>query len=111
MLILTGSVVNSKQEALCSVCYKVVGLFEPRELWLMARDMDAIYCFDCDQVAADSVPDVLYDISGRYFFTIDGQLFSINIWEEVKAKTKLISQKNTRIGALYEHLLEVLGGG
>lgn len=90
MLILTGSIVDSKTEVLCSVCYRVVGLFSQKEIGDMAKVLDAIYCFDCDSVGADSVHPGLYDENGRYFIFIDDYPISINLWEEVRTKDKII---------------------
>lgn len=90
MLILTGSVVGDKTEALCSACHRVVGLFDLDELGDMAKELDAIYCFDCDSFIADSVHPSLYDETGRYFIWFGNVCVPINLWQEVRAKEEII---------------------
>lgn len=107
MLILTGSVVEDKQEVLCSVCKRVVGLFELAEIGQMSIALNAIYCFECDQLFADSVHPSLYDDSGHYVLWIDGAWFSINLEKEVRAKKTLIERRDYQIECLYQHLKEV----
>lgn len=107
MLILTGSLVDDKTEVLCSVCKRVVGLFDMSEIGQMSVALDAIYCFECDQLFADSVHPSLYDDSGHYFLWIDGECCAVNLEKEVRAKTELIGRKNFQIEALYQHLKEV----
>lgn len=107
MLILTGSVVEDKQEVLCSVCKRVVGLFDLSEIGQMSVALNAIYCFECDTVVADSVHPSLYDDSERYFLFFDGVCRSINLQKEVRAKVQIINRKNDQIELLYQHLREV----
>jgi len=107
MLILTGSEVAGKLEILCSVCHRVVGICGLDEIAHYAKSLDAIYCFDCDQVVADSVHPSLYDGEGRYFLWFDGACRSINLIKEVSAKSKIIQLRDGKICDLYEHLKEV----
>lgn len=107
MLILTGSLVDDKTEVLCSVCKRVVGLFDLSEIGQMSVKLDAVYCFDCDQNVADSVHPSLYDDSGHYFLWLGGECISVNLEQEVRYKAKMIDARNQTIEELYSHLKEV----
>lgn len=110
MLILTGSVVDSKTEILCSVCYGVVGLFSQKEIGDMTKVLNAIYCFDCDSVGADSVHPSLYDESGRYFIWFGESCVSVNLWQEVRTKDEIIKIKDRTIGEFLDYLSGARGG-
>lgn len=109
MVILTGLEVSGKLQLLCSVCQDVVGLFWPHELAAMSRDLDAVYCFNCDRVNADSVHPCLYDEAGRYLIYISGSPVSIDVWGEVKLKNKLIQARDLTITELFTSKLLLFG--
>lgn len=109
MLILTGYEIDGKIEVLCSVCHRAVGAFSLEEIGAMSKALNAIYCFDCDAVLADTVHSSLYDESGRYFLRIEGQWFSINIWQEVKAQKTKIEYRNQKIQDIHEFLISLKG--
>lgn len=109
MLILTGSEVDGKTEVLCSVCHRVVGAFSLEEIGAMSKALNAIYCFDCDAVDADTVHSSLYDDSGRYFLCLGGEWFSINLWQEVKAQKTKIEYRDQKIQNIHEFLISLKG--
>lgn len=110
MLILTGSEVDGKIEGLCSICYRDVGEFDLSELAELAKSNTPIICFECDPGAADSVHPALYCEDGRYLLKIQDDWFSVNIWEEVKAKTKLLRERDNRIAKIYDDMIRIFGG-
>lgn len=110
MLIVTRAIVEDKQEVCCSVCHQVVGLFSPQEMGELSVHLDAIYCFDCDSVQADTVHPSLYVEDERYFLWFDGTCRSINLSKEVRVKQQIINIKNQTIEDLYDHLREIFGG-
>lgn len=110
MLVYTGSVVDGKTEVLCSVCKRVVGEFTHIEIANFVHNLNAIYCFDCDGVNADTVHSSVYDESGRYLICYDGTWVSVNLEREVRAKDKIIKQRNMTVGELFDRLRHVNGG-
>lgn len=110
MLVYTGSVVGSKTEVLCSVCSKVVGAFTQKEIAKLVHNLDAIYCFECDSVNADTVHPALYDPAEPFLLCIDGTWIGVNPWKELRAKDMIITQKNMTIESLFDRLSLAYGG-
>lgn len=62
----------------CGSCGKEVGVLDKAELRHVLTHHEGLWCFDCDQIAANRIPDVLYSNDLVYFVRLGEQWFSVN---------------------------------
>lgn len=92
----------------CIACGREVGLLDRNELLYLLKTEQQLFCFDCDGLESDQIPQVLWSNELHYFVKIDGQWFSINWPNVARSGRKRLAYYQAISDDLFERLQKSL---